>query len=213
VTIATVLDVLRNDNDPDGSLDPATLMVVSGSDMADVVVQADGTILFTPRAGFLGSTQFRYVVSDNEGRPSAPTDVSVQVVVSIYQNPRNRFDVDNDKTVSPLDVLLLVNLLNVVGPSLPVDGLPGPPPYVDVNGDNLVSPLDVLEVINYINSGGRSGGEGEGGAGRTDSSMPPGETVFDTDPGSAYNASLLSLDEYFERLGRERSFGVRSRRS
>ena len=77
MTITTVLDVLRNDNDPDGSLDPATLMVVSGSDMADVLVQAGGTILFNPRAGFLGSTQFRYVVSDNEGRPSAPTDVTV----------------------------------------------------------------------------------------------------------------------------------------
>jgi hypothetical protein len=164
VAITTVLDVLRNDNDLDGSLDPATLMVVSGSDMADVVVQAGGTILFTPRAGFLGSTQFRYVVSDNEGRPSAPTDVSVQVVVSIYQNPRNRFDVDDDKTVSPLDVLLLVNLLNVAGPSLPIEALPGPPPYVDVNGDNLVSPLDVLEVINYINSGGSTSGEGEGAA-------------------------------------------------
>ncbi len=115
MTIATVLDVLRNDNDPDGSLDPATLMVVSGSDMADVVVQADGTILFTPRAGFLGSTQFRYVVSDNEGRPSAPTDVTVLVVVSIDQNPRNRFDVDNDKTVSLLDVLEVINHINSGG--------------------------------------------------------------------------------------------------
>jgi uncharacterized delta-60 repeat protein len=161
-TITTVLDVLRNDSDPDGSLDPATLVIDSSSDMADVVVQSDGTIRFTPRVGFLGTTQFRYVVSDNEGRPSVPTDVTVLVVVSIYQNPRNRFDVDDDRTVSPLDVLVLINLLNSQAPSLPVDGLPGPPPYVDVNGDNRVDPLDVLEVINYINSGGN--GEGEGSA-------------------------------------------------
>jgi len=163
-TITTVLDVLRNDSDPDGTLDPATLVIVSGSDMADLVVQPDGTIRFTPRAGFLGTTQFRYVISDNDGRPSAPTDVTVLVVVSVYQNPRNRFDVDDDGTVSPLDVLVLINLLNQA-PSLPVDGLPGPPAYVDVNADNRVDPLDVLNVINHINS--RGNGEGEGGVDRT----------------------------------------------
>jgi hypothetical protein len=159
-TITTVLNVLRNDSDPDGSLDPATLVIVSGSDMADVVVQADGTIRFTPREGFLGTTQFRYVISDNDGRPSVPTDVTVLVVVSIYQNPRNRFDVDDDGSVSPLDVLVLINLLNSQAPSLPVDGLPGPPAYVDVNADNRVDPLDVLDLINNINSRGNREGEG-----------------------------------------------------
>ena len=128
--------------------------------MADVVVQSNGTIRFTSRAGFLGTTQFRYVISDNDGRPSVPTEVTVRVVVSIYQNPRNRFDVDGEGTVSPLDVLVLINLLNSQGPSLQVDGLPGPPAYVDVNADNRVDPLDVLDVINHINS--RGNGEGEG---------------------------------------------------
>ena len=164
-TITTVLDVLRNDSNPDGTLDPATLVIVSGSEMADVMVQNDGTIRFTPQAGFLGTTQFRYVVSDIDGRPSVPTDVTVLVVVSIYQNPRSRFDVDDDGTASPLDVLVLINLLNSQGPSLPVDGLPGPPAYVDANADNRVDPLDVLDVINHINS--RGNGEGEDGADRT----------------------------------------------
>ena len=164
-TITTVLDVLRNDSNPDGTLDPATLEIVSGSEMADLVVQADGTIRFTPQAGFLGTARFRYVVSDNDGRPSVPTDVTVLVVVSIYQNPRSRFDVDDDGTVSPLDVLVLINLLNSQAPSLPVDGLPGPPAYVDVNADNRVDPLDVLDLINHMNS--LSNGEGEGDADRT----------------------------------------------
>ena len=159
-TITTVLDVLRNDSDPDGTLDPAKLVIVSGSDMADVVVQSNGTIRFTPREGFLGTTQFRYVVSDNDGSPSVPTDVTVLVVVSIYQNPKNRFDVDDDGSVSPLDVLVLINLLNSQAPSLPVDGLPGPPAYVDVNADNRVDPLDVLDLINNINSRGNREGEG-----------------------------------------------------
>ncbi len=162
--ITTVLDVLRNDSNPVGTLDPASLVIVSGSEMADILVQNDGTIRFTPKAGFLGTAQFRYVVSDNEGRPSVPTDVTVRVVVSIYQNPRSRFDVDDDGTASPLDVLVLINLLNTLAPSLPVDGLPGPPAYVDVNADNRVDPLDVLDLINHMNS--RDNGEGEGDADR-----------------------------------------------
>jgi hypothetical protein len=160
--VTTTLHVLANDSDPDGTLDPSTLSIVSFPSMADLVVQTDGRILFTPRSGFLGPTQFRYVVSDTDGRKSAPTDVTVLVVVSVYQNPRSRYDVDDDGSVSPLDVLVLVNLLNSTGVSLPVDGLPGPPPYVDVNGDASVDPLDVLDVINFINSRTVQGsGEGE----------------------------------------------------
>ena len=86
--------------------------------------------------------------------------MTVLVVVSIYQNPKNRFDVDDDGSVSPLDVLVLINLLNSQAPSLPVDGLPGPPAYVDVNADNRVDPLDVLDLINNINSRGNREGEG-----------------------------------------------------
>ena len=67
---------------------------------------------------------------------------------------------DDDGSVSPLDVLVLINLLNSQAPSLPVDGLPGPPAYVDVNADNRVDPLDVLDLINNINSRGNREGEG-----------------------------------------------------
>jgi hypothetical protein len=76
-------------------------------------------------------------------------------------------DVNADGSVSPLDVLIIVNFLNFAGASsIPVAGLEPPPPYRDVNGDNFISPLDVLEVINFINSRSNQAGEGEGeGAG------------------------------------------------
>jgi ELWxxDGT repeat protein len=87
------------------------------------------------------------------------------------QNPNNPFDVDNDKTVSPLDVLTVINLINAKGASLPVSGLPSPPPYYDVNGDDRIDPLDVLVLINEINARGGNGegearGEGEGNSAR-----------------------------------------------
>jgi hypothetical protein len=79
----------------------------------------------------------------------------------VAQNPVNRFDVNGDNFVNPLDVLEIINLLNRVGSSLPVSQLTVIPPYVNVDGDASVSPLDVLALINFINSGG-GGGEGEG---------------------------------------------------
>jgi hypothetical protein len=88
--------------------------------------------------------------------------ISVSDVPEVpYQNPINPFDVDNDRTVSPLDVLAIINLLNSVGPSIPTNQLPVSTPFVNVTGDNQIDPLDVLALINFINSRS-SGGEGEG---------------------------------------------------
>lgn len=75
------------------------------------------------------------------------------------QNPTNRFDVNNDGFISPLDVLLIINLLNQFGSSIPIGQLSQIPPYVNVDGDSTVSPLDVLQLINFINT--RDMGEGE----------------------------------------------------
>jgi len=131
---------------------------------------ASGQIQFTPNAGFIGSTSFQYVVSDNDGAQSNSALVTVQVVSSLFQNQSDNFDVDGDKFVSPLDALIVINLLNAIGPQ-DLNPYSGPPvvingylvaDQVDVNGDNSVDPLDVLAIINFINSGGS--GEGEGSA-------------------------------------------------
>ncbi|MFN7733663.1 MAG: tandem-95 repeat protein [Pirellula sp.] len=159
----TSLNVALNDYDPDGSINPASVVIVTPSDVASASVQSNGQILFIPQSGFTGTTKLQYVISDNEGLASNVGDITVRVVASLYQNPNNKFDVNADSFVSPIDVLVVVNLLNAQGPSIPVDGLPGPPDYVDVNGDGRVDPIDVLELINFINAGGSSsGGEGEG---------------------------------------------------
>ena len=79
-----------------------------------------------------------------------------------FTNPANRFDVNNDGHVTPMDVLLLINLLNLTGTvnlsSWAAEGEgvgagagAATGPYYDVNGDGYISPLDVLEVINTLN--------------------------------------------------------------
>ena len=60
--------------------------------------------------------------------------------------------VDRDSSVSPLDVLVLVNWLNSGGSPVVSKPLPARPIYyLDVDGDNTISPLDVLVLINYLN--------------------------------------------------------------
>ncbi len=92
-------------------------------------------------------------------------DFGVALDRSPWQNPTQAEDVDNDHTVSPLDVLVLINNINAQG-SRPLDNDPqNTAPYYDVDGDRALSPLDVLILINYINRGGNSGGSGGSGEG------------------------------------------------
>ena len=162
-----VIDVLRNDSDRDGTLNPSSVRIVGGPDSGVATPQANGTVSFTANAQFLGLATFQYIVSDNDGLASNIADVTINVVRSVYQNPVNNLDVDADTFVSPIDVLIVVNDINFNGPRMLPNGL-ATPPYLDVDGDQGVGPLDVLELINFINSRGNAGagsegnGEGEG---------------------------------------------------
>jgi hypothetical protein len=69
-------------------------------------------------------------------------------------------DANLDYTISPLDVLAVIDSLNRNGASFAVG--PYSPIYTyDVNLDGWVTPLDVLAVIDFLNSNFSKGGEGE----------------------------------------------------
>lgn len=94
------------------------------------------------------------------GQAVGEVDFGVSTTGNRWQNPTNRFDVNNDGFVTPNDVLLVINSLNANGPQTLTNE--PTPPYLDVNGDGLVTANDALQVINAINSNSNS--EGEGGA-------------------------------------------------
>lgn len=122
----------------------------------------DYRVRVTPGQGFAASdpNPSQQTASVSANVATTGVDFGFRPTSSDWQNPRDRFDVNDDGAYSPLDVLLIVNDINSNGArDLAGSGLPTPP-YLDVSGDNFVTPLDVLLVVNFLNS--RSG-EGEDG--------------------------------------------------
>ncbi|MEW8460759.1 MAG: cadherin-like domain-containing protein, partial [Candidatus Thiodiazotropha endolucinida] len=74
-----VIDLLANDSDGDGSLDPASLDFVSLPTNGSLSDNGDGTVVYQPDTDFFGSDSFDYQVSDDQGAPSNTATVSVTV--------------------------------------------------------------------------------------------------------------------------------------
>jgi hypothetical protein len=69
-----------------------------------------------------------------------------------FQNPVNRFDVNNSGGLDAADGLLIINELNTRAVSAPDGTLPDPPPdpipfFFDVDGDNLVTENDLYDFL------------------------------------------------------------------
>jgi len=79
---AVVIDVVANDTDPDGAIDPATVVVTVPPGHGTALANANGTVTYTPAAGYSGTDSFWYTVEDNDGDSSNQALVTVTVVSS-----------------------------------------------------------------------------------------------------------------------------------
>ena len=71
---------MKNDYDPDGSLDVGSVKIVTAPvNGGKVVINADGTVKFIPKWNFLGKDSFRYKVKDNLGLYSNAATVRINV--------------------------------------------------------------------------------------------------------------------------------------
>ena len=163
---ATVISVLDNDSDSDGTLDPATVTIQSGPSNGNATVAADGSIIYQPNIVpdvYLGPDSLTYTVADDDGAISNVATVSINVMLDPYpwHNRSNGMDVNNDGFISPLDALLIISELNESGSYLlPVTGAT-PPPFYDVDADGYIAPSDAVQVINHLNDNANGEGEGE----------------------------------------------------
>ena len=77
VDTAVIKDVLANDSDPD-TTDTLSVSAVTQGTSGTVVDNGDGTVTYTPNAGFIGLDSFTYDISDGKGGSDTAT-VSVTV--------------------------------------------------------------------------------------------------------------------------------------
>jgi hypothetical protein len=110
--------------------------------------------------------------------PAVP-DSSAETIGN-FSNLADRFDVNGDRSVTPLDALLVIYELNRTGGRLLTGINRGP--YVDVSRDLLLTSLDVLLVINQLNAAVSQMAEGE--------SVPVGTGAGGESEGAAVSGGL-----------------------
>jgi len=155
---ATGLAALVTDIDKD----PLTFSLVTAPSDGTLVLNEDGSYHYTPNTNFNLTDSFTYRTHDGTVASNVGT-ITLQVDTDYsWHNCREPRDVNADDSVTPLDVLWILNTINRKGPhpltKLRLEGITKP--FLDVNRDAQSTPLDALWIINYLNQ--RSFGEGEG---------------------------------------------------
>jgi YD repeat-containing protein len=113
-------------------------------------VVASGVGLSPPAASYIRLGQDNVEVDFLAGRMRGVVNFAA------WQNSVEPLDANDDGSVTPLDVLVILNDLNTQGArELPraAAGDAAAALLIDVNGDDQVSALDVLAVINALNQG------------------------------------------------------------
>jgi uncharacterized repeat protein (TIGR01451 family) len=105
------VDVLDNDDDPDGwtDLDPSSVQVTGGPSHGQVSVNpTDGVVTYTPDQGYSGPDSFTYQVCDWVGQCDTAT-VAVTVQAPSDAGPP---DARNDVASTPSDTPVVINVLH-----------------------------------------------------------------------------------------------------
>ncbi|MDZ4850195.1 MAG: dockerin type I domain-containing protein [Pirellulaceae bacterium] len=183
---APLLVTLRSNRTTEAAV-PATVLIGANQTSASFAITAvdDSVIDLTQNSMITASA------------PNAQqASIEVQTIdddgPSRWQNQRNSSDVDDDGSVAPNDVLLLINRLKRFGTGLAPNTPLNPPRYFDVSGDWFIAPVDVLQVINTLNRQGRGSGEGE--------SQPNMDQVA---------VDWTTTDEVWARVGHRRASTIR----
>ena len=187
-------NVLVNDSDPDGD----AITVVSNTDASNgtVVVNADGSYVYTPDAGFSGADSFEYTISDGEGgQDTATVSINVEEVVAPPPPPPGPSDnnppvaIDDSATTSfetPFNGNVLVNDSDPDGDAITVvsntDASNGTV-VVNADGSYVYTPdagfsgADSFEYTISDGEGGRGHRNGQHKCGGVTSSSTPTSTA------------------------------------
>jgi Ca2+-binding RTX toxin-like protein len=103
--IRTTIDVLANDTDTDGTVDPTTVVVVDGPDHGTLSINATtGKVTYTPTKNYVGADTFTYTVKDNEGNVSDAATVTLDVASKITLTSANEAFAADAVAIAPVEV-------------------------------------------------------------------------------------------------------------
>jgi len=125
-----VIDILVNDYDPDGSLNPSSVYITTNPTNGVISVNSsNGQVTYTPNSSYSGTDLFKYTVEDNSGAVSneatatiniysvnvppiavndtSNTDEDIPAVIDILAN-----DYDPDGSIVPSSVVITNNPAN-----------------------------------------------------------------------------------------------------
>jgi subtilisin-like proprotein convertase family protein len=118
------IPVLANDTDPNG--DPLTVAgLTQPASGGSVVLNANGTVTYTPPAGFTGTATFTYQASDGTS-PSNTATVTVQVVAPLNTAPVAVNDSKTTTRGTPVSIAVLANDTDANGDVLSVNSFSQP---------------------------------------------------------------------------------------
>jgi hypothetical protein len=109
------IDVIANDTDADGAIDPQTVTIIEPVDHGTTTVNATtGVVNYTPNLNFFGTDAFAYTVKDNSGAVSNIATVTV-TVNDVNDAPLAAKDVTSTDQNTPLNVNVAANDSDVDG--------------------------------------------------------------------------------------------------
>ncbi|MDH5580283.1 MAG: Ig-like domain-containing protein, partial [Bdellovibrionales bacterium] len=92
---ALAINILNNDTDKDGTLDPNSITIISNVSQGSTTIdKVNGRVLYTPPPNFNGIVSFTYKISDNNGAQSNTATVYISI------NEQNDPPVADDQTIA-----------------------------------------------------------------------------------------------------------------
>lgn len=106
INTPTAGNVLDNDSDPDNANNELTVSTVQTPSYGTLMLNSDGTFIYMPNTGFLGTDQFTYQVCD----PSNACDVATVYITSVSDRaPIAQNDINNTLLNTPTTGNVLTN--------------------------------------------------------------------------------------------------------
>ncbi|WP_212006373.1 Ig-like domain-containing protein [Chitinophaga sp. HK235] len=129
------INVLNNDSQQNGTINPASVQIVRQPAHGSVTVKPDGTVTYTPAAGYNGTDNFVYTVKNMAGMESNQATVQITILEAPVA-------VDDDATTSsdkPVSIPVLANDRGKIDPSTVIVTLQPKQGSVTVNADGTIT--------------------------------------------------------------------------